>query len=149
MEVRNVSELRHDAFLAKAARSKEKQLHGPNGSEKLVFLEAVSKHWNAWQENAAATVIPPTEAKVIWRTLTKQGLQHRVLQSRFLLVDKIEGKAQPRILWTRSHLVVSWFLEMLIQVWWTVAETRQPLVAKPSMSCWLSVPTKDEKSWFY
>ena len=33
-------------------------------------------------------MIPPTEAKVIWRTLRKQGLQDRVMQSRFVLVDK-------------------------------------------------------------
>ena len=60
----NVSELLHDAlFLAKAARSKEIQWHGQNGREKLLFLEAVSKKWNAWQENAAATVIPPAEPR--------------------------------------------------------------------------------------
>ena len=53
----NVSELLHDAFLAKAARSKEKQWLGLNGREKLLFHEAVSKQWNAWQEIAAATVI--------------------------------------------------------------------------------------------
>ena len=39
----NVSELLHDAFLVKSARSKEKQWHGLNGREKLLFLEAVSK----------------------------------------------------------------------------------------------------------
>ena len=88
----NVSELLHDAFLAKAARAKEKQRHGLNGRWKLPFLEAVARQWNAWQENAAATVIPPAEAKVIWRTLRKQGLQDRVTQSRFILVDKHEGK---------------------------------------------------------
>ena len=38
--------------------------------------------WNAWQENAAVTVIPPAEAKVIWRTLR-----------RFVLVDKSEGES--------------------------------------------------------
>ena len=78
----NVSELLHDAFLAKAARSNEKQWH--------LFLEAVFKPWNAWQENAAATAIPPAPAKanVIWRTLRKQGLQDRVMQSRFVLVEK-------------------------------------------------------------
>ena len=85
----NVSELLHDAFLAKAARSKEKQWHGLNGREN----EAVSKQWNAWQENAAATIIPPAEAKVIWRTLRKQGLQDRVMQSQFVLVDKSQGKS--------------------------------------------------------
>ena len=63
------------------------------GHEKLLFLEAVSKQWNAWQENAAATMIPPAEAKVIWRTLRRQGLQYRVMQSRFVLVDKNEGKS--------------------------------------------------------
>ena len=51
----NVSELLHGACLVKSARSKEKQWHGLNGSEKLSFLEAVSKQCNAWQENAAAT----------------------------------------------------------------------------------------------
>ena len=40
---------------AKAARSKGKQWHDLNSGEKLQFLEAVSKQWNAWQENAAAT----------------------------------------------------------------------------------------------
>ena len=58
-----------------------------------MFLEAVSKQWNAWQENAAATVIPPAEAKVTWRTLRKQGLQDRVMQSKFVLVEKNEGKS--------------------------------------------------------
>ena len=53
----NVSELLHDAFLAKATRFKEKQWHGLNGREKLLFLEA--KQWNARQENGAATEIPP------------------------------------------------------------------------------------------
>ena len=89
----NVSELLHDAFLVKAACSNENQWHGLNGREKLLFLEAVSKQWNAWQEIAAATVIPPAEAKVIWRTLRKQGLQDRVMQSRFVLVDKNEGQS--------------------------------------------------------
>ena len=74
------------------ARTKEEQWHSLNGHEKLLFLEAVSQQLNAWQENAAATVIPPAEAKVIRRTLRKQGLQDRVMQSRFVLVDKNEGK---------------------------------------------------------
>ena len=87
----NLSELLHDAFLAQAARSKEKQWHGLKGREKLLFFEAVSKQWNAWQENAAATVIiPPAEARVIWRTLRKQGSQDRVMQSQFVLVDKMK-----------------------------------------------------------
>ena len=68
----NMSELLHDAFFVKSTRSKEKQWHGLNGRGKLLVLEAVSKQWNARQENAAATVIPPAEAKVIWRTLRKQ-----------------------------------------------------------------------------
>ena len=89
----NVSELLDDAFFVKAARTKEKQWHSLNGHENLLFLEAVSKQWNAWQENAAATVTPPAEAKVMWRTLRKQGLQDRVMQSRFVLVDKNEGKS--------------------------------------------------------
>ena len=72
----------------KAARSKEKRWHSLNGREKRLFLEAVSKQWNARQENAAATVIPPAEAKVIWRTLRKQGLQDRVLQ-----LHKNEGES--------------------------------------------------------
>ena len=84
----NASELLHDAFLAKAAPSKEKQWHGLNGNEKLLFLEAVSKQWNAWQDNAPATVIPPAEVKVIWRALKKQGMQDRVMQSRLVLVDR-------------------------------------------------------------
>ena len=89
----NVSELRQDAFHVKSARSKEKKWHSLNGREKLLFLETVSKQWNALQENAAATVIPPAEAKVNWRTLRKQGLQDRVMQSRFVLPDKNEGKS--------------------------------------------------------
>ena len=83
-----MSELFHDAFLANTARSKEKQWLGLNGRGKLLVLEAVSKQWNAWQENAAATVIPPAEAKVIWQTLRKQGLQDRVMQPLFVLVEK-------------------------------------------------------------
>ena len=43
----NVSELLHDAFLAKAARSKEKQRHSRIGLGKLLFLGAVSKQWHA------------------------------------------------------------------------------------------------------
>ena len=69
------------------------QLHGLNGREKLLFLEAVSKQWSTWQETAAATVILSAEAKAIWRTLKKQGLQDRVMQSRFVLVDKNEGRS--------------------------------------------------------
>ena len=61
----NVSELFHDAFLVKAARSNEKQCHGLDGHEKLLFFEAVSKQWNAWQENAAATVKNPADEKVM------------------------------------------------------------------------------------
>ena len=38
----NVSELLHDAFLVKSARSKEKQWHDLNGREKLLFLEAAA-----------------------------------------------------------------------------------------------------------
>ena len=64
-----------------------------NGREKLLLLEAVSKQWNARQENAAATVMSPAEAEVIWRTLRKQGLLDRVMQSRFVFVDKNEGKS--------------------------------------------------------
>ena len=93
----NVYELLHDAFLAKAGQSEEKQWHDLNGREKLLFLAAVSKQWNAWQENAAETVIPPAEAKVIWRTVRKPGLQDRVTQSRFVPVDKTKAKARPRI----------------------------------------------------
>ena len=84
----NVSDLLHDAFLVKAVRSREKRWHGLNGRGKLLFLEAVSKQWNAWEENAASTVIPPAQAKVMWRTLRKQGLQDRVMHSRFVPVDK-------------------------------------------------------------
>ena len=118
-----MSELLHDAFLAKGARSKEKQWHGLNGHGKLLFLEAVSKHWKAWQENAAATVILPAEAKVIWRTLRKQGLQNRVMQSRFVLVVKNEGKTRPKIHWTRRRLLALSFLDTPIQSCWTFAET--------------------------
>ena len=76
----SVSELLHDALLAKAARTREKQWHGLNGREKLLFLDA-------WQENVAATATPPAEAKVIWRTLKKQGLQDCVMQSLFVFVS--------------------------------------------------------------
>ena len=114
----NVSELLHDAFLTKAARSKEKQWHGLNGLEKLQFLEAASKQWDAWKDKAAATVIPPADAKVIWRTPRKQGLQDRVMQSRFVLVDKNEGKN------TAENL----------------------LNTLGSAPCWLSGPVRNEKS---
>ena len=98
-------------FSQKTARSKEKQWHGLNECEKLLFLEAVSKLWNAWQENAAATVIPPAEAKVIWRTLRKQSLQDRVMQSRFVLVNKNEGKStaeNPLDTKASARIVVPW-----------------------------------------
>ena len=52
----------------------------------------VSEQWNAWQENAGATVVPPAEAKVIWHTLRKRRVQDRVMQSRFVFVDKSKGK---------------------------------------------------------
>ena len=110
----------------KAARDKEKQWHGLSCHEKLLFLEAVSKQWNAWQENAATTVRPPAEAKVIWPTLRKQGLQDRVMQSRFVLVDKNESKSTAE---NPSDTKAS------ARMCWTFAETHQPLVAKPSMSC--------------
>ena len=45
----NVSELLHDAFLAQAARSEEKQWHGLNGRERLLFLEAVSNGMHGWK----------------------------------------------------------------------------------------------------
>ena len=93
----NVSELLHDAFIAKAARSQEKQWHGLNGREKLLFLKAVSKQRNAWQENAAATVIPPTEAKVIWRALKETGFArpcHPI--TIYTGRQKTKAKAQPR-----------------------------------------------------
>ena len=38
-------------------------------------------------------MILPAEAKVIWRTLKKQGLQDRVMQSRCVFVDKNEGNS--------------------------------------------------------
>ena len=41
----------------------------------------------------AATVIPPAEARVIWRVLKKEGLQDRVMQSGFVLGDKNECKS--------------------------------------------------------
>ena len=47
--------------ISRKSCSKENQWHGLNGREKMLFLEAVTKQWNAWQENAAATVIPTTE----------------------------------------------------------------------------------------
>ena len=134
-----MSELLHDAFLAKAARSKEKHWHGLNGREKILFLEAISKQWDAWQENAAATVIPPAEAKVIWRTLRKQGLQDRVMPSRFVLVDKNEGKStaeNPLDTKASARVVVPGYAD---PVCWTFGETHQPLVVKPLVSCWLSV----------
>ena len=39
---------------------------------------------------------------------------------------------------------VLWFLDMPIQMCWTFA--KKPLAAKPLMSCWLSVPVRDEKN---
>ena len=59
--------------------------------------------------------------------------------------QKRKAKAQPIILQTRGHLLVLCSLDTLIQMCWTFAETHQPLVAKPVMSCWLSVPVRDEK----
>ena len=128
-----MSELLHHA---KAARTKEKQWHALNGREKLLFLEAVSKQWSAWQENAAATVIPPAEAKVIARSRDavtvcargqKQGKStaenHSDTQASARNV--VPGYADPNVL--------------------DIRRDHQTLVAKPSMSCWPSVPVKDEK----
>ena len=92
---------------------------------------------------------PPAEAKVIWRTLRKQGLQDRVMQSRFVLVDKSEGRSTAEIpLDTKAsaRIVVPGYADP------DVLDSRRdspPLVAKPSMSCWLSVPVRNKKSWLY
>ena len=88
-------ELLHDVLLVKAGRSKGKQWYGLNGRKKLLFVEAVSKQWSAWHENAGATVTPPAEAKVMCRTL-KEVFQDRVMQSRFVLVDKKRGQEHSR-----------------------------------------------------
>ena len=133
------------AFLVKAARSKEKRWHGLNGREKRLFLEAVSKQWNARQENAAAAVIPPAEAKVIWHTLRKQGLQDRVLQLRFVLVDKNEGKStadNPPDTKASTRIVLLGYADP------DVLDIRRdsPTACREAiMSCWLLVPARDEK----
>ena len=134
----NVSELLHDAFLVKSARSKEKRWHALKGHEKLLFLDAVSKQWNSWQENAAATVIPPAEAKVIWRTPEET----RFARSRDAVAvcarrQGCKEKALSRIRWIRKLPLVSWFLDTLIQMCWTFAEIHRQRVVKPSMSSWL------------
>ena len=94
----NVSELLHDVFLVNAARFKEMQWHGLNGREKLLFLEAVSKQWNACQENAAATVIPPAEAKVIWAH-AEEARSGKIVSSSHGLCSliKMRARSQPRI----------------------------------------------------
>ena len=59
----NITQVVHEIFLVKAARTKQSvEWHGrrPN-----MFMEAVSIQWNAWQENAAASVIAPNAARVI------------------------------------------------------------------------------------
>ena len=73
----------------------DKQWHGLSGQEQQLFLEAVSKQWNARKGHSALAL---------------------------------------------------WFLDTQTQICWTFAETHQPLVAKPSVSCWLSVPAWDENS---
>ena len=89
----DVSELVAEAFLAKAARSKEWRWKAMSGREQILFREAVTKQWAAWLENDAASVIAVNEANVIKKTLRKNGKLDRVLQSRFVFVDKNEGKS--------------------------------------------------------
>ena len=71
----------------KADRFKEVQWRGLNGSEELLVFEAISKQRSARKENAVATAIPLAEFRVNCRNLKKQGLQDRIMQSWFVLVD--------------------------------------------------------------
>ena len=67
------------------------------------------------------------EAKVIWRTLRKQGLQDRVMQSRFVLVDKNESKSaaeNPSDMKASARIVVP--LEMPIQMCWYISRRDSP-----------------------
>ena len=81
------------AFVAKAAKTKELRWKSMAGRDQLLFREAVGKQWAAWLENGAAEVIAPSEAQEIRNTLRKKGLMGRVLQSRFVFVDKNAGKS--------------------------------------------------------
>ena len=60
-----------------------------------MYVMATQLH--IWQENSAATVIPPSEAAFILRTLKKRRLQRRVLQARFLFVDTTESKSTVQV----------------------------------------------------
>ena len=72
-----------------------------------------------------------TDARIIWRTLRKQGLQDRVMQSRFVLVDKNEGKSTAESPLDTKHPLALSFLDTQIQMCSTFAETHQPFVLKP------------------
>ena len=127
----NVSEVLHEAFLvtaapwcrfqtvARMARERSSDGNTSSGSQShLVHLE----------ETRSARLCPAV-------TVRARG-------------QKTKGKALPRILLVRWRLLVLWFLDTLIEMCCTFAETHQQHVVKPSMSCWLSVPTRDEKSEF-
>ena len=130
----SVSELQQDAFLVKVARSEEKQWHGLTGREMTLFFAAVSKQWRASQENAAATVIPLAEAKVIWRTLKETRLSDRVMPSWFVLVERNEGKStaeNPLDVNASARIVVLGYADPEV---WKFGEILQALVAKQLMS---------------
>ena len=83
-------------------------------------------------------MLPPAEAKVIWRTLRKQGLQDRVMQSRYVVVDKNEGKStadNPLDTRASARIVVPGYAD--------------PDVLNIRRECWRSVPAKDEKHGHY
>ena len=56
--------------------------------------------------------------------------------------QKTKAKAQPRILWTRRHLLVLWFLDMPIQMCWTFGDS--PTACRDAMNV-----LRDEKIGFY
>ena len=115
--------------------------------QKLPFLEAVSKQWNAWQENAAAAVIPPAEAKVIWRKLRKQGLQDRVIQSRFVHGDKSEGNSTAENPWdtkASADVVVPGYADPDVLDMWRDS----PTACREAIGVLLAIPaSKGREKW--
>ena len=89
----DLTELIAESFLAKAARSKEVKWKRMSGREQIAFRQAVAKQWAAWLENDAVDVIAPNEADSIRSVLRKKGQSNRVMQSRFVFVDKHAGKS--------------------------------------------------------
>ena len=75
-----------------------------------------------WHEKAPGTLIPPSDPKVTWQTLRKQGVQDEILQSLFVFVGRTRARGYLKTVAYKTSariFVVDW----QIQTFWTTAET--------------------------